>query len=400
MEEEGPPGAGADPLLPGREAAALRALQRRLGVLPPPPGFGPREPSLGTYAALAPRLLRHLHQNQLDHEMSVVWACNTYFRDVLEELKAKYVDGYWQHGGLAWFRALYAMRVVKKKPGPRGERGRPFWSKLVMDPVSWCPGAVRGRGGGQAVMVDGGATLRRIAAGRGAGPRPMREGGEEEEALALEDLPDFAFHRIFAKVGHGGACALAICCRKLLARVLEEKVWEVSTAYCSRHRAERETDLDPQDLYVQRFGPDPPEPSPGSAPHGPLHRPPSDALEGEAERAERLQIDAEESTVREWTARPDSFLRRYAARHVYTRAKECPNCLTLGLQPIIYGMPGAALTGLHRNGVVKLFGDHILHDSAAWTCTTCKAEYLEHPSVPGAVAACFNDSDRHFHPPW
>ena len=116
-------------------------------------------------------------------------------------------------------------------------------------------------------MVDGGATLRRIAAGRGAGPRPMREGGEEEEALALEDLPDFAFHRIFAKVGHGGACALAICCRKLLARVLEEKVWEVSTAYCSRHRAERETDLDPQDLYVQRFGPDPPEPSPGSAPH-------------------------------------------------------------------------------------------------------------------------------------
>ena len=152
-EEEGPggpprPPGGADPL-PGREAAALRALQRRLGVLPPPPGFGPREPSLGTYAALAPRLLQHLHQNQLDHEMSVVWACNTYFRDVLEELKAKYVDGYWQHGGLAWFRALYAMRIVKKKPAPKGERGRPFWSKLVMDPVSWCPGAVRGRGGGR-----------------------------------------------------------------------------------------------------------------------------------------------------------------------------------------------------------------------------------------------------------
>jgi len=120
------------------------------------------------------------------------------------------------------------------------------------------------------------------------------------------------------------------------------------------------TDLYVQDLYVQRFGPDPPgdaacEPSsPGSALHGPLRRPPSDALEGEAERAERLQIDAEEATEREWTARPDSFLRRYAARHVYTRARECPNCLTLGLQPIVYGMPGAALTGLHRNGVIKV----------------------------------------------
>ena len=232
----GPPRPPGDPL-PAREAAALRALRRRLGVLPPPPGFGPREPSLGTYAALGPRLLQHLHQNQLDHEMSVVWACNTYFRDVLEELKAKYVDGYWQHGGFAWFRGIYGLRVVKK-PGPKGGRGRPFWSKLVMDPVSWCPGAVRGRAGGQAVMADGGATLRRIAAEREAGPRPMREGGDGEEALALEDLPDFALHHILAKLGHGGACALAMSSRKLLARVLEEEVWEVSTAYCSRRSAE------------------------------------------------------------------------------------------------------------------------------------------------------------------
>ena len=215
----GPPRPPGDPL-PAREAAALRALRRRLGVLPPPPGFGPREPSLGTYAALGPRLLQHLHQNQLDHEMSVVWACNTYFRDVLEELKAKYVDGYW--------------RRPSTTPGLRSA----FWSKLVMDPVSWCPGAVRGRAGGQAVMADGGATLRRIAAEREAGPRPMREGGEGE-ALALEDLPDFAFHRILAKgIGHRGACALAMSSRKLLARVLEEKVWEVSTAYCSRRSAE------------------------------------------------------------------------------------------------------------------------------------------------------------------